>query len=390
VNENKKVPPPPPLKATRAAPQPPAPPVAAAPPAPAPPPAQGPAVKPVQTARSARASNSPGSLFGASTQQKLDLASAALKLRDEQVSARVVYFDPEQETNAELDQITESVIAELRAIQSVRVARTGGGPPKPAANREAELVETLHQSLDQVLDPARKNFLRVKLDAISRKITTLYFAYVLGHEAAPEEIESRLIDVPEQALYYALMRVKEPFLDALQVFSYESEELYNHTLDRLTRLEKELQVAFLGRKAPELEKLLPVVNSVFMDFLTTAFRQQLADFSATVVRESGAAQQVTTETGNRIGVRGFQRFREVFERHFMERLIMGVQEPLLTRLDAMNEDTFHPETIDFISNPQVLSVVCGVLCDAFYDHFHSEGLLDLPNQWRQHTGEVTG
>ena len=60
-----------------------------------------------------------GSLIGGSTRQRLDLASAALKLRGEQVSARVVFFNPEQQTNAELDAITQQVINDLRAIQEI-------------------------------------------------------------------------------------------------------------------------------------------------------------------------------------------------------------------------------------------------------------------------------
>ena len=50
----------------------------------------------------------------------------------------------------------------------------------------------------------------------------------------------------------------------------------------------------------------------------------------------------------------------------------------------MEEDShvFDTETLDFIADPRVFSVVCGVMCDAFYDALHSDGLLELPQEWR--------
>jgi hypothetical protein len=89
----------------------------------------------------------------------------------------------------------------------------------------------------------------------------------------------------------------------------------------------------------------------------------------------------------KISAEVFPRFREVFERNFLERLVMGVQEPVLLRLEAMEQGAeaplFQDETLDFIADPRVFSVVCGVMCDAFYDALHSDGLLELPPSWRQ-------
>jgi len=41
-----------------------------------------------------------------------------------------------------------------------------------------------------------------------------------------------------------------------------------------------------------------------------------------------------------------------------------------------------------VADPRVFSTACAVMCDAFYDHLHSEGLLDLPQQWRQAAREA--
>ncbi len=326
-----------------------------------------------------RRSAIPGSLLMVNAQQKLDLAQAALKLRDEQVSARVVYFEPEQQTNAELDKITDSVIAELRAIQSVR------GPTNPGVQRDrgAELAGALRSRLEALLDARRATFLRAKLDTLSRRITTLFFEAALGHHATPEELAARIIALPEQAVYYAVARNKAQIVEDLLSLNYEDEGVYNDALDRLARLEKELQVSLLARKAPELEKLLPVVIEVFTEFLTERFRGGLREFTREVVRASGVGE-APNDAPMRIPARSFQRFREVFEKGFLERMVMDVQEPLVARLEAMEEDAhvFHTETLDFIADPRVFSVVCGVMCDAFYDALNSDGLLELPPEWR--------
>jgi hypothetical protein len=307
----------------------------------------------------------------------MDLAQAAMKLRDEQVSARVVFFEPEAQTNAELDKITESVIAELRAIQLVR--GPGSGDASTSPDREAELATALRTRLEHLLDPKRATFIRVKLDTLSRRITTLFFEAALGHNATPEELAARIVSLPEQAVYYAIMRAKAQIVEDLQSLNYEDEEVYNESLDRLARLEKELQVTLLARRAPELEKLLPVVIEVFTEFLTEHFRQSLGEFTVAVVHEAG----VGLGPSPRIVARAFPRFREVFERHFLERMVTDVQEPLVERLQFIEtERDFHPETLEFIADPRVFSVVCGVMSDAFYDALHSDGVLELPAEWR--------
>ena len=59
----------------------------------------------------------------------------------------------------------------------------------------------------------------------------------------------------------------------------------------------------------------------------------------------------------------------------------------MARLNA-SEVRLRPETLAFVADPRVFSTACAVMCDAFYDHLHSEGLLDLPQQWRQAAREA--
>ena len=327
-----------------------------------------------------------GSLIG-STQQRLDLASAALKLRAEQVSARVVFFNPEQQTNAELDAITQQVINDLRAIQDVRQTHR----PEVAvssADYEIDLIAVLRKSLEQVLDPRRGSFLKMKLELLSRRFTTLFFEFALGHHARPAELAARLVTTPEQALYTAVLHSQQRLRDDLRALRYEREEYYDTALERLSRWERDLQSAYLSQRAPELGRLLPIVLEVFTEFFREGFRTNLGEFCWAVVRESNVARAGDPTHGMpRVGPRAFPRFREVFEKHFLEDLVLNVQEPLVARLNA-SQESLRPETLGFVADPRVFSTACAVMCDAFYDHLHSEGLLDLPQQWRQAAREA--
>jgi hypothetical protein len=323
-----------------------------------------------------------GSLIGGSTQQRLDLASAALKLRGEQVSARVVYFNPEQQTNAELDAITQQVINDLRAIQDVRQSQRPETTVS-SADYEIDLIAVLRKSLEQVLDPRRGTFLKLKLELLSRRFTTLFFEFALGHNARPEELAARLVTTAEQALYTAVLHSQQRLRDDLRALHYEREELYDTALERLGRWERDLQSSYLSQRAPELGRLLPIVIEVFTEFFHDGFRGNLGEFCWAVVREGKVARAGDPIHGMpRIGPRAFPSFREAFEKHFLEDLVLNVQDPLVARLNATSS-ALRPETLAFVADPRVFSTACGVMCDAFYDHLHSEGLLDLPQQWRQ-------
>jgi len=152
--------------------------------------------------------------------------------------------------------------------------------------------------------------------------------------------------------------------------------------DRYARFERELQTELLRRRAPELERLLTALMDVFSEFFSTTFRQDLGDFAWSVVRESRVARtEGAMVEGHKVAAASFGRFREVFERHFMERLALGVKEPLIARLDALSVRPAD-DALDFVAEPRLLALVCELMCDAFYDHLQAEGVLDLPVGWR--------
>jgi hypothetical protein len=249
----------------------------------------------------------------------------------------VVFFEPEQATNAELDSITDAVIAELQAVRGVR----GPEPPPTAARAETEieLIALVRRGLESVLDPHRGNFLRGRLEALSRRITNLYFESELGAGLSPEGLQARTIAFPEQALCYVLARHKTALLESLGALRFESVEVAREAHDRLHRLEKELQVGFLSRSAPELERVLEVFLDVLTEFLRERFRDNLGEFAWEVVREAGVASHARTPSGHlpRIPPKGFVRFREVFERRFLQELVLHAQEPLLAGLQEVQD-----------------------------------------------------
>ncbi len=119
---------------------------------------------------------------------------------------------------------------------------------------------------------------------------------------------------------------------------------------------------------------------MFTEFFSSSFRQDLGDLCWSVVRESKVAR---TEgfllDGHKVSAAAFKRFREVFEKHFLERLALGVKDPLLTRLSVLPQ-ALSEDALEFVSDPSLLALVCELMCEAFYDHLQLEGVLDLPGE----------
>lgn len=322
----------------------------------------------------------PSSLLATTTREKLDLATAVLRLREEQLNARVVYFAPEQQTNAELDKITESVVAELRAIQS---ARREPAVAPAQADVEIELIGLLRKSLEKLFDPRRGNFLRAKLEVLSRKITTLFFEAELGTGASAEDLAGRELSATDQAVYFALAANREHLVRTLESMRYARPELKEQSIERMQRAIKNAQIEFLSHRAPELERLLEVFLDVFTEFFRETFRQGLGEFSWEVVRESGVTRPAmgVPQGQARVHVKTFAKFREVFDRKFLDTLVLTAQERIVARIRE-TPGKFSPEALRFVSDPRVYLAVCSIMCDAFYVHLAAEGILDLPAQWR--------
>ena len=306
------------------------------------------------------------------------LARAAMRLRDEQLRARVVYVDAGSETNAELDAITARVVQELQALQ--RAGMTARTPADPE-QLERELVRALQELLEKMVSARREHFLRHKIELIQRKIANLYFtAEVSGAEHATQTTYIH----PDDALLASLRRHEAAIVADLEGFRYREAQLRDVAIERFRGVVKQLAGEVLKRSRPELERLLVVYREVLVLFLMRDFREGLDTFAKHVIHESEVADG--HDLAYKIQEGQFARFREVFEARFMDRLLGGIQGPLERALVG-DAHPFRDETLRFAADPRIYAEICAVMSNAVYDYLHGEGFLDLPVTWQRQLAE---
>jgi hypothetical protein len=297
-------------------------------------------------------------------------------LRDEQVRATVQYYGGDQRTNAELDKITEAVVAELHAL------RLAGEDQRPSVipDVEIELIQILRMLLEKLFSPKRRNFIERKIRDIQRRITQLFFNSELYAQIAADAGDVPSAAWPEQALYYVLKRNEEKILEGLRTLPVEEDSVRERAVDRWNLFTRQLCSDFLSRTTPELERLLGIYREVLADFFFADFSGSLGDLCWEVVKESRIAH------GHRLGYKidssKFPAFRAVFDKHFLERLVFHVQDPITKRASAASEE-FRDATLRFVADPHIHSEICASINDAVYDYLQGEGFLDLPSDWRR-------
>ncbi len=324
-----------------------------------------------------------GSLLNSSsTKALIDLAITAKRLREEQIQAKVVYYGEGQKTNAELDAITEAVVAELQSLQlaGIKVVTTSASAA-PTTDVSIELIGTLRALLEKLFSPRREGFMRRKIEDIQRKITTLFFNSALYIKLSTQARQALSVTYPDQAVYLAIRMHRDAMLATIRSQRYTDPKVLAEALSRFDSIEKGLRMDFLSRTTPELEALLGIYREVLLKFFFEEFKPGLGDFCWAVIKESRVG--LGRPHGYKLAPDVFMSFREVFEKHFLERLVLNVQGPLVQKATSMR-DTFRDETVQFVADPQIFSDVCTVVCDAIYDYLYTEGFLDLPTQWRNH------
>lgn len=322
-----------------------------------------------------RSKPGPSSLLP-STREKLEVAGAALLLRDEQVKATVQYYGADQRTNSELDKITEAVVAELRALRLAGEERRTSIVP----DVEIELIQSLRVLLEKLFSPKRRNFVERKIRDIQRRISQLFFNSELYAELAADAGEVPAAAWPEQALYYALKLHEEKLLDELRAIPVENEAVRARAIDRLNMFTRQLCTDFLSRTTPELERLLAIYREVLADFFYADFGAALGELCWEVVKESRVAEG--HQLGYKIKADKFPDFRAAFDKHFLERLVFHVQDPIVKRAGGAGGQ-FREATLRFVADPRIHSEICAVINDAVYDYLQGEGFLDLPGDWRR-------
>ncbi len=316
-----------------------------------------------------------------STRSLIDLAATAQRLRDEQIRAKVIYYGQEQRTNAELDAITDAVVAELQSLQRAGTTVRPQAPAAPESDASIELTATLRGLLEKLFSPRREGFMQRKLEEIQRKISGLFFSSALFVRLRDGATEAPAIRFAEQAVYLAFQSQREGLLASLRAQRHTDAAVLRDALARVDVIERGLRTEYLSRTTPELDALLKIYREALRAFFEEEFSPSLGDFCWSVVRESRVG--LGKPFGYKLPPESFAGFREVFERHFIERLVLHVQRPIAERATGMRE-TFREETLQFVADPRIFSDVAAVICNAVYDYLFTEGFLDLPTAWRNH------
>ena len=100
-----------------------------------------------------------------------------------------------------------------------------------------------------------------------------------------------------------------------------------------------------------------------------------------MVKEARLAD-AKVRAGYKISQEAFPRFRQAFERRFLQRLVGFAEDEMLARVRNFKGNAFRVETLRFVADPQIFTDVCELVCDAVYDFLYSDGFLDLPTDWR--------
>jgi hypothetical protein len=306
--------------------------------------------------------------------QKEALAIQALGLLNEQVQARIVHYKAELETSPELDAITAQVVAQLRAMQAA-VADVGG--QKTPEEMEEQQTRALAQLLPRFFS-AQTNFATRILKPIGKRIAKLFFESEL-HEKSKGD-KDKVIFHAEQGVYYVLTRYKHRLRAELEGFEFTSPEVQSATLELLEKTERELQLAFLSRRSPELNRVMTIYTSVLSDFVQKHLPPRLEQMGKVTVRVAKSARRPSS-VAYKVLSDAFGDFRAEWERLFMQQMVFFCGDELLERLNQSSEE-FQEETVKFFTDPHIFSETCEIVCEQLYDFLCLEGFLDLPVDWR--------
>jgi hypothetical protein len=307
--------------------------------------------------------------------EKQVLTFQALGLLNEQVQARIVHYKGDLETSPELDAITAEVVAQIKAMQSA----LGPAPASRAPPDEVEEQQgrTLGRLLTRLFAP-EGNFATQNLKTIGRRIAKLFFESEL-HEKTKGD-KDKVIHHAEQGVFYVLQRYRNRLRAEIEGFEYETPELRKSTLDLLAKIERDMQVQFLSRRSPELNRVMTIYSNVLMEFWQQHLPPRVEQMARITIRSAKTGHHGHS-VAYKVLADQFPEFRTHWERIFMEQMVNYCGDELVGRLNA-SEEQFRDETTRFFTDPHIFSDTCEVVCDAIYDFLCLEGFLDLPVDWR--------
>lgn len=310
-----------------------------------------------------------------SADQKELLTLQALGLMHEQVQARVVHYKSELETNAELDAITAQVVAQLKAMQAA--AAEAAGSRQSPDEMEAQHARGMALLLAKVFSSDSQFTTRI-LKPLGRRVAKLFFESEL-HEKTKGDKDKK-IHHAEQGVYYVLTRYQNRLRAELEGFEYASDEVRQGSLELIAKIERDLKVAFLSRRSPELNQVMTVYAAVVSEFLRDYLPPRIEAMAKNTVRAARTARRPNS-VGYKVLVDAFPDFRIQWERVFMEQMVNCCSDELVLRL-TQSGSAFMDETLRFFSDPHVYSESAEVVCLELYDFLCLEGFLDLPVNFR--------
>jgi hypothetical protein len=307
------------------------------------------------------------------------------------MSLKVVHYKAELETSPELDAVTEQVIAEIQGLQAA--ARKAGPqsrpPPADRQQLEIELIESLKVMLGRIFRAGKlATTIERKLGEVSKRFARVFFESELHEKLGGKSDEAKAMRYAEQALYHAFARTEKQLLEALLSYQYASPKVLEQAKGRFQDYVKELRNGFLARTTPELNTLVKYLNESLTLFFTQELPPMLGELAWEVVKDARLAEARTT-AGYKISASSFGKFRQAFERRFLQRLVPWVEDEMLKRVRASKDQPFRDETVQLVADPHIFSDVCEVVCDAVYDNLYNDGFLDLPSDWRRRLAHPT-
>jgi hypothetical protein len=314
-----------------------------------------------------------------SQESKDAITEMALGLLEEQVQARIIHYKAELETNPELDAITAQVVAQLKQMQLSVAVVDKTSLSRESIQRSQEKI--LRGLLERVFrQDAPSLLVEKRLKEILRKLARVFFQSELHEKTRGQDGTTKVIQHGEQAIYYLLVRYENRLKTELGGFDFASDEVKDRAFSLLAKYAKDMQDTFLARRSSELKRIVGIFNGILVDF----FCKQLPPATEALARE--VIEQAQCSAGKafayKISAEAFPAFRAAFERRFMMLLVSFAEDQLVTRL----ADTAGPardETVKFITDPHIFSMICGELCEGLYEFLCNEGFLDLPPDWRQ-------
>ena len=311
-------------------------------------------------------------------EQRRAISVEALGLLTEQISARVVHYRSDLETNAELDAITAQVVAQVRALQEVASSENSAKMSPEVIERE--LIRSLSGLIKRLLAPrgGTQEFVTHWIGPVGKRVAKLFFESEL-HERTQANKE-RTIRSAAQGVYYVLARYANRLRADLESFEYEDHEVREATFERFDKLATELRTEFLSRRSPELQRVMAILSDVLTEFLAEAIADEKDVIAANVIAKSGVAR-LSGSVGYKIPRTSFPVFRSAWEKEWIERWVAFASARFVAELQDPDEP-FLQETIAFFTDPHLYSETAIVLCEAIYDFLCQEGFLDLPLDWR--------